>query len=314
MAKYGKLIKEEMVSKIQIENTFKQLQEQICLELENTDGKARFAEDSWERPGGGGGRSRVIKNGNIIEKGGVNFSAVYGETPDNILQALQLPKSQFYATGISIVLHPVNPWVPIIHMNLRYFEMSEGTWWFGGGIDLTPHFVIPEDAVKFHQKLKETCDKHSPTFYSRFKQWADDYFFIKHRNETRGIGGIFFDRLNEKEMKKEKLFAFIKETGEVFAPLYISIINKNKDKEFNEKDKQWQLLRRGRYVEFNLVYDKGTKFGLDTSGRTESILMSLPPLAGWEYDYVPKENTPEANTLSLLKKGLDWINRAATDR
>lgn len=303
-----------MAGKEEIEALFKSLQDEICQKLEIRDGSARFLEDAWTRPGGGGGRSRVISGGAALEKGGVNISAVYGETPDNILQALKLPQADFYATGISIVLHPVNPWVPIIHMNLRYFEMSEGTWWFGGGIDLTPHYVIPEDATYFHESLKQVCDRHKEDFYNRFRKWASEYFYIRHREETRGIGGIFFDRLNSAEMEKEKLFSFIKDVGELFAPLYIELIDRNQEKDFGEKEKQWQLIRRGRYVEFNLVYDKGTKFGLDTSGRTESILMSLPPLARWEYNYIPEPDTPEATTLSFLKKDFDWINFATTTR
>jgi coproporphyrinogen III oxidase len=197
--------------------------------------------------------------------------------------------------------------VPIIHMNVRYFETSDGTRWLGGGIDLTPHYIFEEDAKFFHQTLKAACDKHHPMYYQRYKHWADDYFFIQHRTETRGIGGIFFDRLNnDEEMSFEQNLAFWKEIGETFAPVYTELISRNRSKQWNDENKQWQLLRRGRYVEFNLVYDKGTKFGLETNGRVESILMSLPALAAWEYDHKPAEGSAEAKTLSLLKKGIAW--------
>ena len=287
--------------------SFEALQDDICSALENLDGKAQFQEDSWKRDGGGGGRTRVIEKGNIIEKGGVNFSAVYGATPEKISHALGLKGADFYATGVSIVLHPSNPHVPIIHMNVRYFEMSDGTWWFGGGIDLTPHYVVPEDATFFHQELKTTCDKHSEFYYQKFKKWADDYFFIKHRNETRGIGGIFFDRLSEEpSFSKTNRFDFVLDIGKSFAPIYSKIAKNNVQKPFGQREKDWQLLRRGRYVEFNLVYDKGTKFGLDTDGRTESILMSLPPVAEWKYDHQMDEGTAEAESQALLRKGINW--------
>ncbi|GAA0891173.1 oxygen-dependent coproporphyrinogen oxidase [Fulvivirga kasyanovii] len=297
-----------MLTKEDITDWFKKLQDNICKDLETADGAGKFREDPWEREGGGGGRSRTIADGEVIEKGGVGFSAVHGETPENILKALQLDKAGFYATGVSIVLHPKNPRVPIIHMNVRYFEMTNGTWWFGGGIDLTPHYVDKADAIHFHQNLKSVCDNHDPAYYSKFKKWADDYFYIKHRNETRGIGGIFFDRLGAEQPKsKEELFEFVKEVGNSFAPIYTYFMDKNKNMSYGDREKQWQMLRRGRYVEFNLVWDKGTKFGLDTGGRTESILMSLPPQANWIYDYKPEKNSEEAETLELLKKDIDWV-------
>lgn len=296
------------MTKEQIAEDFKTLQDSICDALENTDGKGKFKEDLWSRDSGGGGRTRVITNGNIIEKGGVNFSAVYGKTPEKILEALKLEQSNFFATGVSIVLHPYSPMVPIIHMNVRYFEMDNGIYWFGGGIDLTPHYVDDEDAKWFHQQLKNTCNKHDSAYYERFKTWADDYFYIKHRKETRGIGGIFFDHLNEKENKtKEELKKFVFNVGYTFAPIYTHFMQKNKNLPFGEKEKKWQYLRRGRYVEFNLVLDKGTKFGLDTDGRTESILMSLPPQANWVYDFKTELNSPEENTLKKLVKGIDWV-------
>ena len=297
-----------MLSREQITEWFKSLQDSICSELELADEKGKFEEDNWNREEGGGGRTRILQNGNVIEKGGVNFSAVHGEVPDFIGKDSGNTRGTFYATGVSIVIHPNNPMVPIIHMNVRYFEMSNGEWWFGGGIDLTPHYVNEEDAVFFHSTLKTVCDRHNSNYYPDFKKWADDYFFITHRNETRGIGGIFFDRLTQSTANsKEQLFAFIQEVGNSFVPSYTSLMNKNKNKSYTEENKQWQLLRRGRYVEFNLVYDKGTKFGLETNGRVESILMSLPQTAGWLYNYTPQPNSPEAQTLALLKKGFDWV-------
>ncbi len=297
-----------MINKESISEYFQQLQDDICSQLEKGDGKGAFKEDAWQREGGGGGRSRVIL-GQHIAKGGVNFSAVHGPMPDKITQALKIDSGHFFATGVSIVLHPENPWTPIIHMNVRYFEMDNGLWWFGGGIDLTPHYIVSQEARFFHQQLKAVCDRHDPEYYPRFKKWADDYFFLKHRNETRGIGGIFFDRLNEMEGKtKEELFKFVKDVGEAFCAIYLPLLNANKDKPFSEAEKHWQLVRRGRYVEFNLVWDKGTKFGLDTSGRTESILMSMPPQAEWMYNHQPEAGSKEAETLQLLKKELDWIN------
>ena len=296
----------DKTNKTAITQWFQGLQDSICNGLEALDGKSTFFEEKWVRPEGGGGRSRVIKEGNLIEKGGVNFSAVEGETPKKILEAFGLPKSDFYATGVSIVLHPQNPWVPIIHMNIRYFEMSNGIWWFGGGIDLTPHVIIDEKAKLFHRTLKATCDQHHE-YYPKFKQWADDYFFVKHRNETRGIGGIFFDRLaQDSTFTKEDRWNFVKGVGETFLPIYTEAVKDLRDQQWTEEDKIWQRIRRGRYVEFNLVHDKGTKFGLDTNGRTESILMSLPPEANWEYNHEPKTQA-QKNTLSLLRKGIDWV-------
>ena len=308
-----------MLTKEEISDWFKSLQADICAQLEAVDGKGRFISDAWERPGGGGGVSRVIKDGHIIEKGGVNFSAVWGKTPEATMKLLNIAVPEyeipeFFATGVSIVLHPFNPMVPIIHMNVRYFEISHALkdqkeiWWFGGGIDLTPHYVDEADAKYFHNHLKKVCDEHHPSYYRDFKKWADDYFFIRHRNETRGVGGIFFDYLKgEGGFTKESRFAFVKSVGQAFAGLYTHFMEKNHPIPYTEKDKQWQYLRRGRYVEFNLVWDRGTKFGLETDGRTESILMSLPPQANWEYNHIPAEGSSEAKTLSLLKKGIHWV-------
>jgi coproporphyrinogen III oxidase len=318
-----------MLTKEEITDWFKQLQDAICSALEMEDGKGKFAEENWTREEGGGGRTRILQQGNVIEKGGVNFSAVHGALPEHISEVLQTSRSQpllnsaqtsanqFYATGVSIVIHPHNPMVPIIHMNVRYFEMSNGTWWFGGGIDLTPHYIDESDAQFFHSTLKTVCDKHKHNYYPDFKKWADDYFFIPHRQETRGIGGIFFDKLshttnNEQTPTKEQLFAFVQEIGNAFAPIYTALMHKNKNKPYTEANKQWQLLRRGRYVEFNLVYDKGTKFGLETNGRIESILMSLPQMASWTYNYTPQPDSPEEKTLSLLKKNINWVLQSTT--
>ncbi len=303
------------INKENITEWLKNLQDNICKSLEAEDGLAKFKEENWTREEGGGGRSRVIENGNVIEKGGVMFSAVSGKTPDFLLKEKEhsvtntsTQESTFFATGVSIVIHPQSPLVPIIHMNIRYFEMSNGTKWLGGGIDLTPHYIVDEDATFFHTQLKNVCDKHQASYYPKFKTWADDYFFINHRKETRGIGGIFFDRLNENEqLNFEQNFAFWQDVGEAFAPTYVALMHKNKSKLFTQDQKQWQLLRRGRYVEFNLVYDKGTKFGLETNGRVESILMSLPANASWIYDFKTKENSPEADTLGKLKKGINWV-------
>jgi coproporphyrinogen III oxidase len=299
-----------MPSREEIKAAFQAIQDSICKAIEETDGSAVFHEDAWQHHSGGGGRTRLIQNGNILEKGGVNFSAVQGPTSEDLMRQLKLSEpATFFATGVSIVMHPKNPWVPIIHMNIRYFEMSTGKWWFGGGIDLTPHYVIKEDASWFHTQLKETCEQHDSSFYPKFKNWADDYFYIKHRQETRGIGGIFFDYLNTENYQKPKeaLFDFTSAVGAGFAPIYTNLMLKNYQRPFTEEHKKWQMLRRGRYVEFNLVWDRGTKFGLETGGRTESILMSLPPVAHWEYNFNPLENSLETETLGLLIKGQDWI-------
>ena len=300
------------MNKIQISDWLKKLQDTICNDLEIADDGSKFEEEIWERKEGGGGRSRIFKDGKYIEKGGVLFSAVDGIAPEFLFTEKEhsnnVSSKYFFATGLSIVIHPKNPMTPIIHMNIRYFEMDGGARWLGGGIDLTPHYIVKEDAVFFHQALKNVCDKHHPKYYNQFKKWADDYFFIPHRNETRGIGGVFFDRLNEnEEMSFNQNLAFWKELGETFSPTYLTLIQKTKNKTYTELNKQWQLLRRGRYVEFNLIYDKGTKFGLETNGRVESILMSLPKFASWEYNFKTNPNSDEAKTTSLLKKEINWI-------
>ena len=297
-----------MPTKEIIETEYRRIQSLICDEIAKADGKGSFEPDSWERSGGGGGLTRIMSNGNILEKAGVNFSAVHGEMNDAMKQNLKVADANsFFATGVSIVMHPNNPHVPIIHMNIRYFEMDNGTYWFGGGIDLTPHYIIPEDATHFHNQLKQVCDKFDPEYYPEFKKWADDYFYIPHREETRGIGGIFYDHLIENANRsKQSIFEFSIALGELFPKIYSQFLNKYGNKPFTPEEKEWQLIRRGRYVEFNLVYDRGTRFGLLSNGRTESILMSLPENAKWFYNHQPQPGSPEAETISLLKKGIDW--------
>jgi len=286
----------------------KALQDAICAALEQEDGSAKFEEELWDREGGGGGRTRIIRHGAVIEKGGVNFSAVHGQLPEVLVKELKLESADFFATGVSIVIHPNNPHVPIIHMNIRYFEAGQGEWWFGGGIDLTPHYIIAEQAQWFHEQLKNVCDQYDESYYPKFKKWADDYFFIEHRNETRGIGGVFFDRLSDKSGRsKYEIHDYWLNLGKTFAPIYVHLMSINKLKSFTPTEKNWQLIRRGRYVEFNLVYDRGTKFGLETNGRIESILMSLPELASWQYNYIPESHSFEEQTAQLLRENFDWI-------
>ncbi len=311
----------------------KTLQDEICKGLETADGGGKFQENSWKREEGGGGRSRVLRDGNLLEQGGVNFSEVWGkELPPSILK--QRPEAEghgFYATGTSMVLHPRSPYVPTVHLNYRYFEAGP-VWWFGGGIDLTPYYPFAEDVAQFHQTLKQTCDKHHPEYYPVFKPWCDEYFYLKHRQEMRGVGGLFFDYQDgndplyrgphaDKEAAKysnqlppletrswEDLFAFVNDCGRTFLPAYLPIVEKRRNTKYGDRERQFQLYRRGRYVEFNLVYDRGTIFGLQTNGRTESILMSLPPLVRWEYCYEPEPNTPEAELYNTFLKPQDWAN------
>ncbi len=294
----------------QTQNFFSDLQDKICRALESADGSAKFREDNWQREGGGGGRTRVMENGAVFEKAGVNFSAVAGVLPEQFAAKIGediagAEGREFFATGVSLVLHPRNPYVPTIHANFRYLEKGKASW-FGGGADLTPYYPFREDVIHFHQTLKDACDRHDSDYYSQFKKWCDEYFFIKHRGETRGVGGIFFDYL---QGDFEKLFAFVKDAGEAFLPAYLPIVEKRRDQNYGEREKQFQLIRRGRYAEFNLVYDRGTIFGLETKGRTESILMSLPPLASWVYDYKPEENTPESEAWTYFSPQ-DWLGSA----
>ncbi len=299
------------IDKNTIWDRFLNIQDSICEQVEILDGKSRFHQDEWEREGGGGGRTRVIRNGDLLEKGGVNFSAVFGSLPEKTAREFKVePGLDFFATGVSIVLHPFNPHVPIIHMNIRYFELGNGDCWFGGGIDLTPHYIDEKEAGHFHRQLKTLCDQHHPEYYSEFKRWADDYFYIEHREETRGVGGIFFDHLRPtEEISLQERFNFVTDVGKAFAPIYKEIAEPKRSRTFSDKEKEWQLLRRGRYVEFNLVYDRGTRFGLQSKGRIESILMSLPAHASWYYDHQPEKGSDEARTLSLLRKDIDWADR-----
>lgn len=320
-------------SRLRVSQFMKQLQDEICEALERLDEQGKFREDSWQRPEGGGGRSRVIQAGAILEQGGVNFSEVWGEQlPPSILK--QRPEAAghgFYATGTSMVLHPRNPYIPTVHLNYRYFEAGP-VWWFGGGADLTPYYPFAEDAAHFHRTFKAVCDRHHPHYYPTFKRWCDEYFYLKHRQETRGVGGLFFDYQDGKgelyrgphpdgeaaaysrqigpqpERSWEELFAFVTDCGRGFLEAYLPIAQKRAHTEYGDRERDFQLYRRGRYVEFNLVYDRGTIFGLQTNGRTESILMSLPPLVRWEYGYQPQPDTPEAQLYEIFLKPQDWID------
>jgi len=293
-----------------LSDDFKALQDAICVGLEAEEsalGGAVFHEDAWERPGGGGGRTRVLAAGKIWERGGVNFSEVEGEASVALKAQMNTSADRFWAAGVSLVLHPNNPHVPIVHMNVRHFALSDGTSWFGGGIDLTPHYVEPEEATLFHRALKATCDRHACANYERFKSEADRYFFVPHRDETRGVGGIFFDHLgrdgaSENQWARHK--ALVMDVGATFLPSYLPLVKANMDRPFTQGERDWQLHRRGRYVEFNLVWDRGTRFGLVSNGRTESILMSLPPEVKWTYALEPGD--AERETLGWLKQGIDW--------
>ena len=288
-------------------NTFiTNAQDTICAALEAVDGKATFREDLWERPGGGGGRTRVISGGNVFEKGGVNISNVHGELPEAMRAHLGVKGGQFSACGISLVLHPSNPFVPTVHANYRYFEV-EGDAWFGGGADLTPYYLFADDAALFHRKHREACDLIDTAFYPEFKKNCDEYFVNTHRGESRGIGGIFYDykRPDDKHDKNDWL-RLARASADAFVDGYVAIAQRRKNTPFNAQHRYWQEIRRGRYAEFNLIHDRGTLFGLKTDGRIESILMSLPPQARWEYDHHPAPGSPEADLLEVLKKPVKW--------
>lgn len=279
----------------EIFNTYiKQLQDTITSKLEAIDGKATFHQDIWERPEGGGGRTRVIENGNVFEKGGVNISAVHGKLPHSMQQLFNVGQVDFFACGLSLVIHPKNPMVPTVHANWRYFEMYDLkgniiNQWFGGGQDLTPYYLYEEDAKHFHNICKTACDKHDLEFYPLYKKKCDEYFWNSHRNEARGVGGLFFDYLKETQtMKMDDWYKFVVEVGNSFLDAYVPIVERRKDLPYTKDQRTWQEIRRGRYVEFNLVHDKGTLFGLKTNGRIESILMSLPPHVQWVYNYHPE--------------------------
>ena len=289
------------------------LQDKITDALESTDGKATFKEDIWKRPEGGGGRTRVIENGAVFEKGGVNISGVHGYLPKTMQTHLNVIQSSFYACGLSLVLHPKNPLAPTVHANWRYFEMYdlEGNTvdqWFGGGLDLTPCYLFEEDAVHFHQVCKDSCDRHDPSFYESYKKKCDEYFWNTHRNEARGLGGLFFDYLKPTPpINLDQRYSFVTDVADNFLNAYLPILNRRKDLPFTEDQKEWQEIRRGRYVEFNLVHDKGTLFGLKTNGRIESILMSLPPKVQWRYDYTLQKDSQESKLIEVLKKPRKWV-------
>lgn len=299
--------------KEQFQAYIQQLQDAICAKLEAVDGKAVFKEDLWERPEGGGGRTRVIENGNVFEKGGVNISSVFGKLPEQLQKALNVSQGDFFACGLSLVIHPKNPFVPTVHANWRYFEMYDEqgnivTQWFGGGQDLTPYYLFDEDAIHFHQVCKDACDKHDASFYPQYKKRCDEYFYNAHRNEGRGIGGLFFDYLKETEtISLEDRYNFVTEIGNSFLNSYVPIVEKRKELEYSIAQKDWQEVRRGRYVEFNLVHDKGTLFGLKTNGRIESILMSLPPKVQWHYNHSPAEGSEEERLINVLQQPKNWV-------
>lgn len=290
------------------------LQDTICAAIELEDGKAVFTEDKWLRPGGGGGRTRTLQKGDVFEKAGVNISEVYGEVTRNMREYLQIKGDRFFATGISIVIHPQNPFVPAIHANFRYFELYNGNYtridsWYGGGMDITPNYLFEEDAIHFHGTLKKVCDRYDDQFYPAFKKNCDEYFANRHRNnETRGIGGIFFDHLRQDEVISENdHFNFVIACSESFLTAYLPIVQKRKGHTYTERNKYWQEIRRGRYVEFNLLHDKGTLFGLKTNGRTESILISMPPTVRFDYDHQPDPGTEEDKLLQVCRQPRSWV-------
>ena len=286
------------------------LQDRICAALAAEDGKETFKEDNWERPGGGGGRSRVLSDGPVFEQGGVGFSHVFGANlpPSATAHRPDLAGRTWQALGVSLVIHPRNPYVPTSHANVRFFLAekpgSEPIWWFGGGFDLTPYYGFEDDAIHWHRTAKAACDPFGPDVFPRYKKWCDDYFFLKHRNEPRGIGGLFYDDLNEGGF--DQCFAFMQSVGDHYLKAYLPIVQKRKEAPYGERERDFQLYRRGRYVEFNLVFDRGTLFGLQSGGRTESILMSLPPLVKWRYNWHPEPDTPEAKLYDVFLKPADW--------
>jgi coproporphyrinogen III oxidase len=288
------------------------LQDRICSAIEQADGSAKFSSDIWHRAEGGGGESRVLRNGSVFEQAGVNFSHVMGSRlpPSATAQRPELADAQWMATGVSLVFHPWNPYIPTTHANVRFFSATPkngapGAWWFGGGFDLTPYYPFDEDVLHWHRTAQRACAGFGEDVYSKHKEWCDRYFFLKHRNETRGVGGLFFDDLNEAGF--EQCFAYQRSVGDHFLEAYLPIVARRKDHPHGERERQFQLYRRGRYVEFNLVYDRGTSFGLQSGGRTESILMSLPPLVRWEYNWTPEPGSPEARLYSDFLKPRDWL-------
>ncbi len=300
--------------RLNVSEVFREAQLEICKSIERLDGKARFQHDRWNRTDisgnpGGGGDSCVLSNGKIFEQAGVNFSEVFGMLPAEMADKLVGARrdAEFYATGVSIVIHPDSPMIPTTHANIRYLEV-EGTGWFGGGMDLTPYYLFSEDARHFHQVIRATCDRHDAHYYPKFKAWCDEYFYLPHRSETRGVGGIFFDYLGKDAPENlEAIFAFASDLPQAFLEAYLPIVERTMELPWGEKEKNFQLLRRGRYVEFNLLYDRGTQFGLKTGGRTESILMSLPPEVRWQYNFQPAPGSPEAELIEALKHPREWV-------
>jgi len=294
-------------------NYIQNLQDKITQELEAIDGEAQFKEDRWKRPEGGGGRSRVLENGNAIEKAGVNISAVHGPLPKSMQNYFKVEDVNFFACGLSLVIHPKNPMVPTVHANWRYFEMYDQRGncidqWFGGGQDLTPYYLFEDDVKHFHQTCKKACDEHHPDFYKAFKENCDAYFFNKHREEARGVGGLFFDYLKENEnFSLEDRYRFVITIGDSFLKAYTPLLKKRKELSYTPAQRKWQEIRRGRYVEFNLVHDKETLFGLQTNGRIESILMSLPPKVQWKYDHHPEKGSEEERLVKVLKSPQNWV-------
>lgn len=294
---------------------FKGLQERICEQIAELETQKTFQEDLWDRAGDtniseGGGITCLLEKGEVFERAGVNFSSVAGRLPEGMSYTLtgRREKLPFYATGVSLVIHPYSPMAPTTHANVRFLEV-DNQYWFGGGMDLTPYYLFEEDAVYFHQTLKNICDKHNPEYYPKFKEQCDRYFYLPHRKEARGIGGIFFDYLGKDEENViEKYFPFVKDTGNNLMQCYLPIVQKRKDLTFSKEQKEFQLIRRGRYVEFNLILDRGTKFGLETGGRTESILMSMPPEVRWEYDYHPEKGSEEERLIKCLMSPRAWLN------
>lgn len=290
-----------------------QLQDEITSSLEKMDGKAKFKEDLWERKEGGGGKTRVIENGNVFEKGGVSISAVHGELPQSMQNYFNVNEADFYACGISLVLHPISPMVPTVHANFRYFELYDKNQntidqWFGGGLDLTPYYLIDEDASHFHSVCKKACDLHDASFYTEYKKKCDAYFWNSHREEARGVGGLFFDYCKASPQKSiQDWYNFVTEVGNHFLEAYLPIVEKRKAIPYEENQRNWQEIRRGRYVEFNLVHDKGTLFGLKTNGRIESILMSLPPHVQWKYNYQILPNSEEQKLVEVLQHPKEWV-------
>ncbi|KKO46014.1 coproporphyrinogen III oxidase [Arsukibacterium ikkense] len=294
-----------------VQQFLQQLQDAICQALQQADGKGHFVEDAWQRPEGGGGRSRVLTNGAVFEQAGVNYSHVFGgQMPASATaHRPELAGRSFHACGVSLVLHPHNPHLPTTHANVRFFiaekEGEAPVWWFGGGFDLTPYYPYEEDVVHWHQTAKAAVDPFGAEYYPAYKKWCDDYFYLKHRGETRGVGGLFFDDLNAAGFAHS--FGLMRAVGEAFLPAYLPLVQKRKDTPFTEQQRQFQLYRRGRYVEFNLVYDRGTLFGLQSGGRTESILMSMPPLVRWQYGYQPEPGSAEALLYQRYLKPQDWL-------